>query len=81
MRETQSMWRLVVDSVEELAIGVVAVVMSARDDPVGLLMTTWPKSNFGFDIMWKLLYDCVWWLNDEWKHERESTYKGLCGSA
>ena len=39
-----------VDSVEELALGVVAVVMSARDDPVGLLMTTWPKSNFGFDI-------------------------------
>ena len=31
--------------------------------------------------MWKLLCDCVWWLNDEQKHERESTHKGLYGSA
>ena len=31
-------------------------------------------------ILWKLLCNCMWWLNDEWKHERETTHKVFRGS-
>ena len=42
----------------------------------------WEVKIIGSDIMLKLLCNCVWWLNEEWEHERERehTHEDLFGS-
>ena len=36
------------------------------------------KGNLKIFYLWKLLYDCVWWLDDEWiSMKKKSTHKNL----